>query len=218
MYRLIFKPVYLLIFGLAGVALHLFAQIAGPAGLELLSKVVPVACLLAWLHGRPGRYTGLIRLGLAFSLLGDILLEVSDAYFIWGLLAFLLAHLAYVLAFCGQSRRPALLRLLPILLWLAVAYTLLLPHLGALAIPVAVYVCVIGAMLWRALALASLPLAGWQLAACLGALLFGISDTVLAFNRFHTAWPGANLVVILTYWVGQYGLARSAWLHRAQNG
>lgn len=197
--------------GLIGLFIHLWAQVAGQAGIEFVSKAVPVACLIVWLHGQSGRYSRLIRIGLAFSLAGDLLLEVSADFFIWGLLAFLCAHLCYVLAFVGASRQPAWPRLLPVLLWVGGAYALLYPHLGALAIPVAVYVSVIGAMLWRALALVNAPLPHWQLAACAGALLFGISDTILAFNRFHTPWPGANLAVILTYWAGQYGIARSVF-------
>ncbi|MGQ5522557.1 lysoplasmalogenase [Chitinimonas sp. PSY-7] len=197
--------------GIAGLLIHLWAQVAGQGSIEFVSKAIPVACMIFWLQGQTGRYAGLIRIGLVFSLCGDMLLEVSPDFFIWGLLAFLCAHLAYVVAFVGASRRLALVWLIPILLWVGTAYVLLYPHLGELAIPVAVYVSVIGAMLWRALALCVKADSSWQWAAALGALFFGISDTILAFNRFHTPWDGANLAVILAYWAGQYGIARSVF-------
>lgn len=201
----------LAILGLGGLIVHLWAQLAGQGAVEFISKAIPVACMIVWLRGQDSRYAKLIRVGLVFSLAGDLLLEVSPDFFIWGLLAFLCAHLCYVLAFAGAAARKAWLRALPVLIWVGGAYTLLYPHLGELAIPVAVYVSVIGAMLWRALALLDQPAARWQWAACLGALLFGISDTILAFNRFHTPWPGANLAVILTYWTGQFGIALSVF-------
>ena len=63
-------------------------------------------------------------------------------------------------------------------------------------------------MMWRAAArVRAGESAGWI--ALAGALVFGLSDTLLALHRFHApiALPSA---IILTYWAGQLGIALSA--------
>jgi uncharacterized membrane protein YhhN len=46
--------------------------------------------------------------------------------------------------------------------------------------------------------------------AAAGAILFGLSDTLLAFDRFRGEIPHARYPIILLYWAGQIGIARSA--------
>jgi alkenylglycerophosphocholine/alkenylglycerophosphoethanolamine hydrolase len=43
-----------------------------------------------------------------------------------------------------------------------------------------------------------------------GAVLFGLSDTLIAIDRFHAPFPGARYAIILLYWAGQAGIAASA--------
>ena len=64
--------------------------------------------------------------------------------------------------------------------------------------------------MWRAAALLDRPADFWTLAAFFGALLFAASDTLIAVNRFHTPTPGAGYLIIVSYWLGQWGIARSA--------
>jgi hypothetical protein len=45
-----------------------------------------------------------------------------------------------------------------------------------------------------------------------GAILFALSDTLIAFDRFHSPVAGARLPIILLYWAGQVGIAMSARL------
>ena len=42
-----------------------------------------------------------------------------------------------------------------------------------------------------------------------GALSFMVSDAVLALDKFHVAWDGAKVVVMVTYYLGQLGIAWS---------
>ncbi|HET6896715.1 MAG TPA: lysoplasmalogenase family protein [Vicinamibacteria bacterium] len=45
----------------------------------------------------------------------------------------------------------------------------------------------------------------------MGAVLFGLSDTLIAIGRFRASLPGgALLAIILLYWAGQAGIAASA--------
>jgi len=45
-----------------------------------------------------------------------------------------------------------------------------------------------------------------------GAIAFGASDTMIAFDRFSTPIPGARWPIMILYWLGQGGIAASAAL------
>ena len=78
--------------------------------------------------------------------------------------------------------------------------------------PVTGYVVVICCMMWRAAARVGsrdTP----ALAAALGlagAIAFGASDTLIAFDRFAAPIPGSAWPIMLLYWLGQCGIAASA--------
>jgi alkenylglycerophosphocholine/alkenylglycerophosphoethanolamine hydrolase len=195
-----------------GVAAAL-AYLAGPAefppALRLATKPIPALALAAWVALRHRAWLGrLVAAGLVLSAAGDALLETGR--FPPGLLAFLAAHLAYLAGFLSAASRPALLRALPFAAWGAGVYAVLRPGLGEMTIPVAVYMTVICAMMWRAAARVGgpTPRAAWLGLA--GALAFATSDTLIAFDRFHAAIPGAAWPVMILYWLGQWGIAASA--------
>jgi alkenylglycerophosphocholine hydrolase len=201
--------------GLATALLYFIGLAAGIPELRLAVKPFPALALAAWVGlscSRPlGRF---VAAGLVLSAAGDLLLELG--HFLPGLLAFLAAHLAYVAGFLAAERRPALGRALPFLAWGTGALALLRPGLGDLAVPVAVYVAVICTMMWRAAARVGSP-GTPALAALLGlagAVAFGASDTLIAFDRFSAPIPGARWSVMGLYWLGQWGIAASAVLAR----
>ena len=197
--------------GIAAALLYFLGLAAGVPELRLAVKPFPVLALAAWvgLSGRDvsGRLTAA---GLVLSAAGDVLLELGR--FLPGLLAFLTAHVAYVAAFVAADRRPAFGRLLPFLAWGATAFAVLRPGLGAMALPVGVYVAVICTMMWRAAACVGGPatpaLAG--LLGLAGAVAFGASDTLIAFDRFSAPIPGARWPIMGLYWLGQWGIAAAA--------
>lgn len=194
----------------AAAALAYFALLpsAPPAWLALL-KPVPVLCLAAWRWPGAARADRLLCAGLVVCAAGDVLL-VFPSLFLAGVAVFLLAHLLYTAAFLSRTRRLRLWRALPFLAWGGAAYAFLAPVLGALLLPVGVYVLAICVMMWRAAACVGATGARreewWTLA---GALLFGLSDTVLALHRFYAPWPDGPYVIMALYWAGQAGLARS---------
>jgi uncharacterized membrane protein YhhN len=197
-----------------GTALLYFVGLAAalPA-LRLAVKPLPALALAAWVAFRCPKPLGhLTAAGLVLSAAGDALLEIG--LFLPGLLAFLAAHLAYVGAFLTADHRAALGRAVPFLAWGAGAFALLRPGLATMAVPVAVYVAVICAMMWRAAARVGSPgtpaLAGKLGLA--GAVAFGASDTLIAFNRFTAPIPGVRWPIMILYWLGQSGIAASAVL------
>jgi uncharacterized membrane protein YhhN len=145
-----------------------------------------------------------LLVALVFGLAGDLaLLEKSDSRFRLGLAAFLVGHVAFVLCFIQVGLDPQGWNYLSFLVLGAcllatrqVAASTYLRGGLALAAPVALYTVVIGAMVIYAFT------TGEPLIA-VGATVFAVSDTVLARDRFVRPWEGAQLLVMVTYHVGQ---------------
>ncbi len=178
--------------------------------LWLVVKPVPVLCLGWWVLGAPrSAYRDRLAAGLALSAAGDVLIEWSFAA---GLAAFLLAHIAYIAAFLADTKRPHLVRAIPIAVYGVAVTAFLWAGLGEMRPAVMAYVIAICGMVWRAAARVgqsgvSRP---GEWAGLAGAILFALSDTLIAFDRFHSHIPGAGLAIILLYWAGQAGIAMSA--------
>ena len=203
-----------LILAVMGAGTYLYGLSLHATLLCLLSKPVPVLALLGWLQdARPSPYRRWISLGLLFSLLGDILLAWPQDLFVWGLGAFLFAHLAYLKAYLVDCRRPALLALaLALLAGVSLFSVMAAKGLGDLLIPVAVYALAISAMLWRALARLGTRISkgsAWLAAA--GALAFVVSDSLIGIDRFVLPFGAAPYLIILSYWLGQWGITASVF-------
>jgi uncharacterized membrane protein YhhN len=178
------------------------------------AKPLPALLLAVWVARRRGDALGrLVAAGLLLSACGDLLLDLG--LFLPGLVAFLLAHVAYVGAFVSDEPRPALARALPFAAYGVGVFAVLRPGLGDMAVPVGAYVAVICTMMWRAAARvggqAPARAAGLGLA---GALAFAASDSLIAFDRFHAPIPGARWPIMALYWLGQCGIAASAVIAR----
>jgi len=192
---------------LVGIGLYLVGVAIDDYWLRMLTKPLPVLALMAWTAraapDRVGR-AGLVGLGLGLG--GDMLLEASAATFLPGLISFMLGHIAYIVCFSWGARRLAPLQAVPMLGYTAAAAVILVPALEDLAIPVVIYMVVISLMAWRAAAYAE-AIGRWAWAAPVGALLFLFSDTLIAVDRFVEPIDGIRPAIILTYWLGQAGIA-----------
>lgn len=190
------------------------AQVPVWLWLHWLAKPLTTALIfaLAW-RARPavsGRYRRLVLTGIAASLAGDVCLMLPGDLFVPGLLCFLVAHGCFIAAFLGDSRfaRPVW----PLLACLAYGAANLALLWGAIAaplrVPVLVYVAVLAAMGAQALARGLRGDAAAKLAAR-GALVFMLSDTLLAWDRFRGPLPLASLWVLATYYLALWWIARS---------
>jgi uncharacterized membrane protein YhhN len=167
-----------------------------------------VIVVLAWLAvtmGATDHDVGrFLLVALGFSLVGDIfLLGTKTVDFSGGLVAFLVAHIAFALAFLtlGVELRWALVGLLvavPLSLTTGRRIVRAATHEGGAALGSAVtaYLVVIVAMVTSASGTA-LPLV------FVGAIAFLLSDTVLALDRFVGPRSNARMLVIVTYHLGQ---------------
>lgn len=175
-----------------------------------------VIIVMAWGRGEPGSaLRRAVLAGLVLSLTGDIALLWPQQGFLPGLVAFLLAHLAYLVAFTRGTRLAA--RPLAFLGYAALAGAILAalwPGVPVpLRVPVVVYVAALAAMAAQAASrwIGSRGQAGEALArrAAVGAALFVLSDAMLATNRFALPLPAPALWILPAYWVAQWLIASS---------
>jgi uncharacterized membrane protein YhhN len=127
------------------------------------------------------------------------------------LIAFLVAHLLYIGAFRSDPGGSGLVlwALIPFALFVSLVYLYLLPGLGSMAFPVAIYVLVIAVMGWQGLQRWTFQRDRAALYAAIGAALFTLSDAILAVNRFRFEIGATPALVLTTYYLGQWLLARS---------
>ena len=158
----------------------------------------------------PPPYKAMILAGLGCSLIGDVFLMLRDKRFLEGLIAFLAAQLFYIAAFrSGAALSLSFLPTLSFVIFGLFMIRLLLPYLGALKIPVTIYVFVIVSMA----VLASerfIQIGGEKtLSAFIGAVLFLVSDSALAVDRFAKKIKGAQALILGTYFAAQWFIAMS---------
>lgn len=182
----------------------------------------PLATLLLWWQvlrvAMPvsARYRRAVAIGMALSLVGDVCLMLPGDLFVPGLVAFLLAHIGYIVAFApgsGAKARAAAFVLVAIIG--AANLVGLLPRVAPdLKIPVVAYTVVLAAMAAFALARAWTPAVSSVLPhsarwGAIGAVLFMASDSLLAWDRFAGDIPMSALLVLGTYYAAQWCIARS---------
>jgi uncharacterized membrane protein YhhN len=170
--------------------------------------IIVVAALAA--APMPAEYKALVLAGLMCSLLGDIALAAPEKWFMAGLFAFLAAQILYMLAFRPRPGHPVSAgTFLPFILYGLLMFFILAPGLGRLKISVLVYIAAITIMAGFA-AGRFVDLGGTRpLLAFAGAVLFLISDSVLAYNRFGRKIGLAQAIILGTYFPAQLLIALS---------
>jgi uncharacterized membrane protein YhhN len=194
--------------------MHLRAEYYGPKRNTYLFK--PLTMLLIILIAAKAKnpvsefYRYAIVAGLVCSLAGDIFLMLPRERFIAGLFSFLLAHLCYIAAFMFEGAHAfRLLYAIPFLVYGALMLRVLLPGLGSMKTPVIIYMLVIILMAWSALNRWLQTSQEGSAPAFTGAMLFVVSDSILALNRFKRRFPSAQLYIMTTYFMAQWLIALS---------
>jgi uncharacterized membrane protein YhhN len=184
------------------LAVHLVADARGAPAVRAVGKLGASAAFvaLAIVLGVEGTFERGILAGLLLSAAGDaLLLSARRSAFLAGLVAFLLAHVAYAFAF-SLVARPSAWSALAVFAVTAAALRWLWPALGDMRIPVVAYCAAIAVMLWLALGVERGEVR-------LGALLFYASDLTVARDRFVRPGFANRLVGLPLYYAGQLLLA-----------
>jgi len=193
--------------------------------LEYIFKPATMLLLIAWLWQNTSfeAHTLWFAIGFAFSLAGDVFLMLPREQFIAGLVAFLLGHLAFLV---GLNQVAPPLNIPSLVLAIIIAFTAMQIYrriaaglqakgLTRLKVPVLIYTIVISLMLLSAFV--TLVRDEWQPGPALlvsgGALLFFLSDTILAWNKFVSPLRHGRLTNIIPYHLGQILLALGAAYH-----
>ncbi len=187
--------------------------------LEIIAKPGVMTVLFLWLFTSVGMDGALLwfGLGILLSLTGDVLLMISlDRLFLAGLVAFLLAHIAYVIGFnipVPQMNFFGIVFAIMIGLGGARIIRRILDHLpatgqGRMRIPIILYSTVISVMLLSAMM--KLTDISWNASAALlvsiGAILFYISDIILAWHKFVAPIQHGRIYNIAAYHFAQIAL------------
>jgi uncharacterized membrane protein YhhN len=196
------------------IALPAYPYAASPAikGLSIVLLAV-LPWMLRPVPDRRGAW--LLSAAVLASSAGDILLDVDpERLFVPGLCAFLAAHLVYTGLFatnrsCWQRvEKPRRILLVAVPLYVLLISVWLVPDTGPLKIPVTIYIFAITAMTTTALG----SRFGWRVAA--GAILFMLSDSLLAIGKFNGPFPGRGYLVWATYYAAQYLIVTGALVAR----
>jgi uncharacterized membrane protein YhhN len=195
---------------LAALALHLLAEAREWATARAVTKLIASTGFLLTAHAAGALAPGWSRWivgGLALSWIGDAcLLGRASASFIAGLVAFLLGHVSYCVAFVVLGFAPMTAMIAaPILAVVAlVVDRWLRDHVGEMRVPVRAYILVISTML-------VLAIAAWREGAShlllIGAVSFYLSDLSVARDRFIQPALGNRLWGLPAYYLGQLCLA-----------
>jgi uncharacterized membrane protein YhhN len=162
----------------------------------------------AWRH--------LVTMALVFSWAGDVFLISAD-WFVAGLASFLVAHVFYIAAYQKTGAGDGHLQPLVVLLFALYGGFLLwfiYPGLHAMKAPVITYALVLlGMGVWAFKRRRGTNATSFWLVAT-GAVLFVLSDSLIAVNRFASAVPAERILVMSIYLTAQYlivqGLIRHA--------
>jgi uncharacterized membrane protein YhhN len=220
------KKISLILFFTAGVA-EVFSGILPSETLHFVSKPLIMIALGVYYFFSESNQRSIFVVGaIFFSLLGDVvlMLESRDGiFFILGLASFLMAHVFYIIAY-GQHQEEVVVDELqgiqktrlafPIVLAGTGLIIVLYSSLGDLKIPVIIYALVLIVMVLNALFRYGRTNAHSFWLVFIGSLLFMISDSVLAINKFLQPISLAKVFIMVTYISAQFFIVRGLIIHQ----
>lgn len=168
------------------------------------TMVALIAAAVAGSDGVAGDVRWWLLAGLVLSLAGDVFLMLPERWFVAGLAAFLVAHLAYITGMVqiDFSGFRALIGVAVVAVMAAVVGRAVVAGAArsdrTMRVPVTAYVTVISAMVIVACGTGE----PWLIAA---AVLFYCSDSILGWNRFVRPAAWMPLAVMVTYHLAQGG-------------
>lgn len=175
--------------------------------------IIIIALYLSYTHGF-SRYTNLIIAGLTFALIADTLLMIEEvSFFIHGLLFFLFAHICYIGALSSGyvfSRADFVCAIILCACFTGY-YVLIHRAKGKLYLPVIVYMLVLLMVLLLSIGTFIKSYHPKGLLVMLAAILFAVSDGVLAFNQFVKKIPHSTVVTWSLYAPAQLLFAISCY-------
>jgi uncharacterized membrane protein YhhN len=201
-----------IIFYLILTVAEILAQLSGSTLLVYLTKPALVVSLACWYVAKTAEQDTSIKLwflpAMFFAVCGDIFLMIKGKdLFIAGLASFLVMQWLYTIVFLRQSGGKfsfsRLVTLLPFLLYAGIFFLFVNPSDPVLSLAVAIYAASIAVMVWSAFLRKNNTSRHSFLLVFSGAILFLISDSLIAIGRFVNPIPLQALWVMSTYALAQ---------------
>ncbi len=180
--------------------------------LQVIFKPMIILSLMALYYFSVEKKNNWYLLALAFSFLGDVLLMDKNNLFLYGIAAFLMSQILFI-KIIGSQLKPSSLKqkitaILPFLIYIIILLSILKSNLGDFLIPVIIYGITIS--IFGVVSLLNYLVNKTRISQVLlfGVVLFILSDSMIAFNKFHEAKPYYGVAIMITYVLAQYLIFR----------
>ncbi len=193
----------------------------------ITKPMVVISLLIFFLMHQVDRKTKiLVTTALIFSFIGDVQLIYAgefDYLFTGGVLAFMLAHIMYIIQFSRNRNKETgfLVPLVILILYAGSLFWYLMDSLHGFMLPVAIYMLSILIMILFAYLRRDEISDNSYIYILLGALLFMLSDSIIAITRFKSDIPFSGVMVMAIYGVAQLsmvlGILKSDPKYKMQN-
>lgn len=181
----------------------------------MITLLIIMNTMLALLYNQVNSFRMLVLLALVLGLTGDVILMIEETNrFYHGLFFFLLGHIAYLFAFTiGYKFAVWQFGLIALLLGVNISLCIIIKRYNSLSkvIPVFVYGLLLGGMVVTALSRLGDGLNLQNVMIAVGAVLFAMSDMLLAVNTFVKKIPHSTVYTWLLYAPAQYLISLSCF-------
>ncbi len=178
---------------------------------QTIAKPLIIPSLLAYYITSSKSKNKLYILALVFSFAGDVLLLDKTDLFLFGIGAFLITQVLYVYLFSkglgNSSRAKKIMAFVPFSIFFVVLIRVLKPGLEGFFIPVVIYGIAISSFGSISLLKYLAKKDKVNLSLLIGAVIFIISDSLIALHKFHEPRSFYPVVIMFTYIIAQYLIA-----------
>ena len=201
------------LFFIAAVA-DVYAIITGNETLETYAKPLLLTLLAVVYLVSANKPVFWYVLGMFFCFVGDVLLMFKGAnFFMYGLAAFLLGHIVYIKITVGFLPKDLTVKMItsafPFVVFFGVLMYLIYPNLGEMLLPVLVY----GVTISTFGSVAFLNYRGEKstenLWLFIGAIIFILSDSLIALNKFYEPNELYGVTIMVTYILAQFLICKA---------
>lgn len=213
------KPNWLILYATSAAAV-LFGLLLDIQLLYIVAKPLLMITLALYFISASKGYPSwrvYVVLALVFSWGGDVFL-ISSNWFVAGLVSFLFAHVFYIIAYQKTGAAHGELKPLDIIKFViygVVLIGIIYPGMGDMLAPVLIYALVLLAMgVWAHKRRGATTNTSFKLVAA-GAILFAISDGLIAVNKFAFEVPAERILVMSIYMTSQYLIVQGLVKHKA---
>jgi uncharacterized membrane protein YhhN len=192
----------------------IYAIITGNETLETYAKPMLLTLLAVVYLVSANKPVFWYVLGMFFCFVGDVLLMFKGAdFFMYGLAAFLLGHIVYIKITVGFLPKDLTVKMItsafPFVVFFGVLIYLIYPNLGEMLLPVLAY----GVTISTFGSVAFLNYRGEKstenLWLFIGAIIFILSDSLIALNKFYEPNELYGVTIMITYILAQFLICKA---------